>query len=376
MTRVADATAVLERWYPTELAQDWDAVGLAVGSAEAEVRRIGLAVDCTVEVVAEAVAAQAELLVVHHPPFLRGLGTLDLRHPKARLAADLLRGQVAVYVAHTNADVAVNGVVDALADAVGLRERAPLRPAPGAAPSPPMDKIITFVPVADADLVIDALADAGAGRIGDYQRCAFTSSGLGTFTGGPGTTPYVGQAGRVEQVSEARVEMVLPRDRRRGVVEALLAAHPYETPAYDVLELAGLPSTEVGLGRVGRLPRPLPLAELARQVAAGLPATPRGVLVAGDPERMITTVAVQAGAGDDLLDDARQAGADVYVTSDLRHHPATEALAWGDAPALIDISHWAAEWTWLPVAERLVRAELDVDTYVSTLCTDAWGLRA
>ena len=378
---VGDVLELLDALYPPLAAEAWDVVGLAIGSRVQPVTRIAYAVDCTIDVLAEARQAGADLLITHHPPLLRGLTAVDLEHPKGRLVAEALASGVSVLVAHTNADVPRGGVVDALADVVGLGERRPLRPRSASATdgTGTRDKIVTFVPAEHAPAVIDALAAAGAGRIGRYERCAFTSTGEGTFRPRHGATPSVGDIGRTEHVAEIRVEMVLDRSRRRAVRDALLAAHPYEEPAYDVLELVELPSDQrgdgAGLGRVGELTRPTTVAGLARHLAAALPTTARGVSFAGDPGRPVTRVAVQAGAGDDLIDDARAAGAEVYITSDLRHHPAAEALAWPDAPGLIDISHWAAEWTWLPVVQRLLDEALgarSVPTMVSRLCTDPW----
>lgn len=369
--RVGDVADALDALYPPVLAETWDVVGLALGSRAQPVTRMLYAVDCTVAVIDEARAAGADLVITHHPPFLRGLTSVDLESPKGRIVADALSSGLSVLTAHTNADVPRSGVVDALGDVVGLRERRPLRPRP----EPALDKIIVFVPEDHVEVVIDALAAAGAGRIGTYERCAFTSPGHGTFRPTEGAEPFLGQIGESERVAEIRVEMVLDRGRRRVVRDALLAAHPYEEPAYDLLELAALPSADVGLGRVGELDRPTTLGDVADRLAASIPATPRGMNVAGDLERTITRVAVQAGAGDDLLEEARTSGADLYITSDLRHHPASEALAWAEAPALIDISHWAAEWTWLPVAQRQVDEALGdrrAPSTVSRLCTDPW----
>ncbi len=371
---VGDVLELLDALYRPESAEDWDVVGLAFGSRVRPVNAIAYAVDCTTDVLAEARQIGADLLITHHPPLLRGLTAVDLEHPKGRLVADALASGVSVLVAHTNADVPRGGVVDALADVVGLGERRPLRPRPAPA-TDQKDKIVTFVPAEHAPAVIDALAAAGAGRIGRYERCAFTSTGEGMFRPQEGATPSVGTIGRTEYVAEIRVEMVLDRSRRRAVRDALLAAHPYEEPAYDLLELADLPSDAGGLGRVGELARPTTVAGLAQHIAASLPTTARGVSFAGDPSRPVSRVAVQAGAGDDLLDDARLAGAEVYITSDLRHHPAAEALVWPGAPSLIDISHWAAEWTWLPVVQRQVDRALAtrrVPSTVSRLCTDPW----
>jgi len=176
-------------------------------------------------------------------------------------------------------------------------------------------------------------------------------------------------------VDEVRIECVLPRGARPRVVAAMLAAHPYEEPAYDVVELADPGVAETGSGRLGTVPETT-LEEFVRQVADALPRTAQGVRVAGDPDRPVRTVAVCGGAGDFLLDDVRRSGADVYVTSDLRHHPASEFLEHA-GPALVDVAHWAAEWTWLPVVARRVADALGdtVETRVSAICTDPWRAR-
>ncbi len=310
--------------------------------------------------------------MAHHPLLLRGVHAVDVRTPKGRMVTDLISADVALYCAHTNADVGADSTVSSLASALGLQDIRPLRPrAPTAADA--LDALITFVPADELDAVADALTAAGAGAVGDYDRCFFASPGTGHFRPLPGAHPHLGTIGSDERVAEQRLELVLPRDRRSAVVAALYAAHPYEQPAFDLIELAADPTRPAthGLGRVCRLAEETTLAEFAETVADAIPAYPGGVRVGGDPARPIRRVAVQAGAGDDLLDDARAAGVDVYVTSDLRHHPASEALAWPNGPALIDIAHWAAEWTWLPVVARLVEP-LDVRIVISDLCTDPW----
>ncbi len=183
-------------------------------------------------------------------------------------------------------------------------------------------------------------------------------------------------------VPTVRIEAVLPRALRGRVVAALLAAHPYEEPSYDVLELAVAPGgrTSRGHGRIGDLAAPTTLRDFADRVAAALPGTAHGVRVAGDPDRVVRTVAVGSGSGDHLLGEVLGTGADVYLTSDLRHHRAGEFLE-HDGPALVDVAHWAAEWTWLPVVEAKLRAALaqrgaTVETRVSDLVTDPWTFRA
>jgi dinuclear metal center YbgI/SA1388 family protein len=369
---LSDVVAVLDDLYPPVWAEPWDAVGLVCGDPEAVVRRVLFAIDPVAAVAEEAVSSGVDLLVTHHPLFLRAVHGVAATTAKGRVVHKLLTSGVALHVAHTNADVADPGVSDALALTLGLRGLRPLE----VAPADPLDKVVTFVPHADAARVLDALAEAGAGAIGDYTRCAWMVDGLGTFRPEKGAQPTIGSVGRIEEVPETRIEMVLPRGRRHDVVAALLAAHPYEEPAYDVIELANLPGRR-GLGRVGVLSQPESLGEFARRVAAALPATAAGLRITGDPERDVRTVAVCGGAGDSLLATVGSSGADVYLTADLRHHPASEALE-QDGPALIDAAHWATEWPWLPdAANRLVegvreRTGVTVETAVSTLVTDPW----
>ncbi len=220
----------------------------------------------------------------------------------------------------------------------------------------PSTPSVTYVPEADAARVVDALAAAGAGRLGDYERCAFVSAGTGTFSPLPGAHPALGRVGERASVAEARVEMVLARHRRAAVVAALRAAHPYEEPAFALHEQARSAGSR-GLGRVGSWPAAGTLRDLAAHVGDVLPATPHGVRVGGDLDRTVRTVAVCGGAGDDLFGAVRASGADAYVTADLRHHPASEALEHG-APGLVDVSHWASEWPWLADCERLLRDRL------------------
>jgi len=368
--------AVLEGLYPAAGAESWDAVGLVCGDPEQPVRRVLLAVDPTAAVVDEALDWGADLLLVHHPLLLRGVHGVPASTPKGRIVHRLVRGGCALFVAHTNADSASAGVSDALARVLGLADLRPLQPRGAVA----LDKVVLFVPTADADRLVDALAAAGAGVIGDYSRCAWTTTGTGTFRPEPGADPSLGVVGEVALVPETRVEMVLPRRRRDDVVRALRASHPYEEPAFDVLELAD-PGRGTGIGRVGRLQRPLTLERFATEVATALPPTVQGIRVAGRPDALVERVAVCGGAGDDLFDAVRASGADAYVTADLRHHPASEAReAAGDGPPyLVDVPHWASEWPWLAGCESRMLSALaaqgsTVETRVSTARTDPWTL--
>jgi dinuclear metal center YbgI/SA1388 family protein len=361
--RLSDVVAALEELYPPAWAASWDAVGLVCGDPDALVRRVLLAVDPVEAVVQDALAGGFDLLLTHHPLYLRGTTSVAATSPKGRVVHALVRGGCALHVAHTNADVADPGVSDALADRFALRELRPLAPAA----AEELDKLVAFVPTASLDPVLDAVTGAGAGTIGAYDRCAWSTTGTGTFRPGPGASPAVGEVGRVERVPEARLEVVLPRRSRDAVVRALRQAHPYEEPAYDVLELAAAPGGR-GLGRVGELPEPTTLRALTELSARVLPATAWGVRAAGDPARVVRTLAVCGGSGDSLLGEAGRA-ADAYLTADLRHHPASEAP---EGLALLDAAHWATEHPWLADAARRLTAATTVETVVSERVTDPW----
>ena len=372
MPSLQDVVDLVHGWYPPHTADAWDTVGLVSGDPDGDrVARVLLAVDPAPAVAQEAAEWGADLLVVHHPLFLKGVHGVAATTPKGRTLHTLTRAGCALLTAHTNADQAAGGVSEAMADALGLTGTRPLVAAPAAA----TDKLVVFVPADAADRVRSALAEAGAGRIGDYDQASFSSGGEGRFRPLVGADPSVGEVGRPEVVDEVRVEVVLPRRLRGAVVAAALAAHPYEEPAYDVVELGDAGRSVTGTGRIGDV-EPMTLRDFAGRVSAALPATTPGVRVAGDPDRVVRRVALCGGAGDFLLDAVRETDADVYVTSDLRHHPASEFRE-HDGPALVDVAHWAAEWTWLPVLrERLAGALGDtVEIRVSTLVTDPWQFR-
>jgi dinuclear metal center YbgI/SA1388 family protein len=376
--QLRDVTTLMDRWYPPASASDWDAVGLVCGDPGQPVDRIVLAVDPAPAVVEEALAWSADVLVVHHPLLLKGVHSVAATTPKGRVLHELIRGGCGLFAAHTNADAPAGGVNESLAMALGIVEPQVIVPDPG----DPLDKLVTFVPHENAEEVRAAITSAGAGRIGDYDSCTFTSEGEGRFRPLAGATPAIGRVGEAEVVGESRVEAVVARGHRREVLQALREVHPYEEPAYDVFELAdvpGLGGSARGSGRIGRLARPTTLREFAARVKHVLPDTSHGVRVGGDPDRTIETVAVTSGAGDFLLDTVLGTDADVYVTSDLRHHRASEFLEHG-GPALVDVAHWAAEWTWLPVLERTLLGAFEgrgdtVEVRVSTTCTDPWTFR-
>lgn len=265
---VLDVVNALDLRYPRDWAESWDRVGLVLGDFGRRVQRVLCVVDCVPETVDQALDERADLLVAHHPLLLKPVSSIAPDTYKGRIIHRLIRGDVALYAAHTNADIANPGVSDALAARLDLRELRPLVPATG--------------------------PGAGEGR---------------------------------------------------------------------------------GIGRIGELPAPMTLAEFIGFAVVRLPSTAAGIRAAGEPGRMISTVAVSGGAGDPFLVDARRAGVDAYVCADLRHHPASEHLAEG-GPALVDVAHWATERPWLDEVAGWLRGEFDVDVVVSDVDTDPWTVHA
>jgi dinuclear metal center YbgI/SA1388 family protein len=371
--RLRDVIAALDEWFDPRWAESWDAVGLVCGDPDQPVRKMLLAIDAVPQTVTEVVDAGADLLVTHHPLLLTGVHGVPADDPKGGLVHTMIRNEVAHFVVHTNADVAAPGVSDALAKRLGLVDTRPLDPAA----DEPLDKLVVFVPVADAPKLIDALAAAGAGRLGDYERCAWTTDGTGTFRPLQGASPAIGSVGAIEEVAEARVEMVLPPRLRHDVVTALRAAHPYEEPAFDLFAQAPVPGRR-GLGRVGELPEPMSVEQFVAYAAHGLPPTAWGLRAAGDPNSPVRTVAAAGGSCGNLVENARSAGADVFLTADFKHHHVIEAVTerGAGAMALVDAAHWATEAPWLDAAADALRARFGtaVDVRVSTQVTDPWTM--
>lgn len=368
---VADWMALVEDRYPPGTAAEWDEVGLHVGGGDWPVERVLVALDVTGGVLDEAAAGPPTLLLAHHPLLFSPLGRLTPDTADGRLALAAARRGVAVAAAHTNLDVAADGAgtSDPVADLIGLEERRSLTTADGGDGT---TKLVTFVPPEDVEAVVDALAAAGAGRIGDYERCSFRVRGTGTFRPGADSDPHSGEVGADNTVDELRVEMEVPGGALAGVVDALEAAHPYEEVAYDLYPT--VTAGRLGLGWVGELAEPTALRALAATVRDDLPAP--HLRFAGQPDRVIRRAAVVGGAGDSLIGAARAAGADVLVTGDLRHHPTLDALQVG--LALVDAGHHATEAAAMPAwVDRLTAAagdrDLEAEVIASTVHTGPWN---
>jgi dinuclear metal center YbgI/SA1388 family protein len=333
MMTVANVVDFLERFAPPSLAADWDNVGLLLGDAAAPVQQIMTCLTVTPETAAEAIQAQTQLIVSHHPILFRSVKRLTTATPEGRMLLMLACAGTAVYSPHTAFDDTQDGINDILARQFGLTEVGPLRrrPAPGQC------KIVVFVPDADLPRVSDALFAAGAGVIGQYSECSFRLAGTGTFFGSDAANPTVGEKGRREEVSEWRLEAVCPEGSVDAAVAAIRRAHSYEEPAFDIYPLR--PSPGSGSGRVGRLPRSVPLADLM-ETAKGVFKLKRMQYV-GDAKRPVERLAVACGAGGDFIADAARAGAQALLTGEARFHDCLAAQALD--LALLLPGHFASE---------------------------------
>jgi len=367
--RLADVIEVLDEAYPPRLAQSWDSVGLACGDPDDVLNSVTVAVDATAAVVDEV--PEAGLLLAHHPLLLRGVDTVAASTPKGALVHRLIRTGRSLFTAHTNADSAAPGVSDALAHTLGLTVEAVLEPL--ASPAD-LDKWVIYVPRENAESVQAAVFEAGAGHIGDYSYCSWSVTGIGQFLPHDGASPAVGSVGTVERVTEDRFEVVAPARARAAVLAAMRAAHPYEEPAFDIFALVPPPG-DTGLGRIGTLAHPEPLRSFVSRVSAALPQTSWGVRAAGNPDMLVSRVAVCGGAGDSLLATAAAAGVHAYVTADLRHHPADEHRRASDV-ALIDVAHWASEFPWCNQAADILRSRFGaaLPVRVCAIRTDPWNM--
>jgi dinuclear metal center YbgI/SA1388 family protein len=333
MPTVADVAAYLDRFAPPASAAEWDNVGLLAGDPADPAERVMTCLTVTPDVAAEAVTEKVQFVVAHHPVLFRGAKRLTPATPDGRVLLPLLRHGVAVYSPHTAFDNCPGGINDGLAKRLGLTDVEPLRRRDGRREC----KLVVFVPDSDLAKVSDAVFAAGAGVIGQYEQCSYRLAGTGTFFGTDATNPTVGAKGRREEVSEWRLEVVVPEGKVDAVVAVMRAAHSYEEPAYDVYPLRPAPGP--GEGRVGELAAPVSLSELARTVKAKLSA---GFLqLVGDPGKSVKRVAVACGAAGEFLTDAMKASADAFLTGEMRFH---DCLAARDAGVGVLLpGHYATE---------------------------------
>jgi len=334
--KVKDIASAIKNMIPLELALDWDNVGLLVGDAKKEVKKVLMTIDITKDVIAEAKKLKADMILSYHPVIWDGLKTVTADGPGS-IVYELIKSNIAVFSVHTAVDIMFGGVNDGLAEMIGLTNTKPIGDFV-ANPSANNYKLVVFVPQKSLAAVTNAIFKAGAGAIGNYSNCGFASQGVGSFRPLEGANPTIGKQGKVEKVNEIRFEAIVPAEKVEDCVQAMKKAHPYEMPAYDCLKLHGSPD-KFGLGRIGKLDKPAQLTEIVKKIKKTTGAKAFGFI--GKEKRLIKTAAVCAGSCGKIINSVISQNVDLYLTGEIKHH---EALAAKEAGiSCICLSHTVSE---------------------------------
>lgn len=330
--KISEIIHAIETLAPTAYQESYDNAGLLCGERGATATGVLLSLDCTEAVIAEAVEKGCNLVISHHPLLFSAIKRLTPTGHVERTLISAIRNNVAIYACHTNLDNVKNGVNRLICDKLGINELRILSPQRGV-----LKKVVTFVPETHLEAVREALFAAGAGHIGDYDQCSFSHTGEGTFRGSEGTNPFLGMPGTLSREPERRLEVVTDHAKVNAVVGALLSAHPYEEPAYDIYALDNV-HPAVGSGMVGVLEREMDVTEFLEHVKKTLECQVlRHTALTG---KTVRKVAVCGGSGRFLMKNAIAAGADAYVTADFKYHEFFEVEG---RLLLVDAGHWETE---------------------------------
>ena len=330
MVTIQDIISAIEELAPVALQESYDNTGMQVGESSLPATGAVLCVDVTEDVVDEAVALGANLIIAHHPLLFRGLKRITGSSYIERIVMKALRNHVAIYAAHTNLDaVAVNY---RWAEMLGLAHAEVLQPV-----SNMLLKLVTYVPVAQAESVKQALFAAGAGSIGKYDSCSFTSDGIGSFRAGAGTHPFCGTVGELHHEQECRIEVVLPRYLKSRIVKTLFHVHPYEEPVCDFLSLDN-DWRQVGHGIVGNLPDEVSALDFLFSLKQTIPCG--SIRHTARKEQRVRRVALCGGGGSFLIDNAVAAKADIFVTGEIGYH---HFFGYENTIILAEIGHYESE---------------------------------
>lgn len=357
--KIKQIAVEIEKIAPPNLALDWDNVGLLVGDANRNVKNILLTIDVTKDVVAEAKKLKTDLILSYHPVIWDDLKSITNTGPGS-IVYELVRNRIAVYSIHTAFDIVNGGVNDLLAEIVGIADAEPIGDYVEN-PAGVYYKLIMFVPLDSVNTVAEAVFEAGAGAIGNYSKCSFQAEGTGTFVPNKGATPAIGKKGKLEKVNEIKLESIVPADKIAPVIEAMRKAHPYETPAFDVLRHYDVESV-FGLGRIGRLAKPASLTKIIGNIKKVTGAKAIGII--GPERRTVKTAAVCAGSCGKIINSVITGGCDLYLTGELKHHHALAAAEAG--LTCICLSHTVSErFAFKNLAKRLKKQLKDVTIAIS-----------
>ena len=364
----SDICRAMDKIAPLSTAEDWDNVGLLVGREGKAVTTVLLCIDLTQSVLNEAIDNDVDMIIAYHPTIFKPLTRITA--DSSPIVYEAITHDIAIYSPHTALDVAQGGTNDVLAELIGLSDLRSLKDA--SLNNIKSYKIVTFVTSDNTQEITEAATQAGAGIIGNYSKCTFMSPGVGTYQGNDASCPTIGNKNELSSVEETRIEMICPEKVVFQVASAIKEAHSYEEPPVDIYPLLQT-SDSNGMGRAGRLQRPLPQKKLIADIKKKLNLKKINAAFAGDDERMIGTVAVAAGSCGAMWKSALEAGAGLYVTGELRHHDALAAVNSG--MTVLCTGHSNSERPTLPIlASRLKELAPGLETIISEIDRDPFSI--
>ncbi|TYQ15560.1 UNVERIFIED_CONTAM: dinuclear metal center YbgI/SA1388 family protein [Acetivibrio alkalicellulosi] len=346
--RFKDIIKFMEIYAPSNLAEDYDNVGLIIGGRDNEIKRIMVCLDVTTKVVDKAVEKSINLIISHHPLIFKGLKRINEDDIKGEIIHKLIKNNIGVYCAHTNLDVADGGINEYLAKTLELSDIKNLKNYK----TESLYKVVVFVPEESVDLVRQSMSSKGAGWIGNYSDCTFMTKGTGTFNPLEGSNPYIGSKHKLEHVEEIRLETIVPKNKLNGVINAMIKAHPYEEVAYDVYQL-NMDGKSYGFGKIGMLKEPISFHDFIKSVKEKLDI--KNLRVIGRVEKDIEKVAVFCGSYDEGLNHMVKSKADILVTGDVKYHNAMDMVQM--EMCVIDAGHFNTEKIVVPMLVDVLSKE-------------------
>jgi len=352
--RAIDIINLLNQWAPSYLIDEWDNTGFQIGDLDKEVKKVLISLDLSREVFEKAVEEGAQMIITHHPIIFKPLKAIRKGNYKEGLIYDIIKADMVVYNAHTNLDLTIGGVNDALAHLLEIKNIQPLK----VVYEEPLYKLVVFVPNSHAELIRQVLGDAGAGWIGNYSHCTYNVEGVGTFLPQENTNPFIGEAGRLEKVDETRIETIVKEKDLKEVVNKMIKAHPYEEVAYDIYPLKNRGHI-YGYGRIGEIDEK-PLLDYLDMVKKQLDIG--HLTVYGKMDRLVNRVAICGGSGSSFIYDAYLKGAQIYITGDVKYHEAQYGTELG--LTIIDAGHYHTEKVILPVIKGYLEEKIEEDIVI------------
>jgi dinuclear metal center YbgI/SA1388 family protein len=332
MATIKDVVTYLESFAPLSLQESYDNAGLIVGDFTGQVKGILISLDCTEDIISEAIANKCNLVISHHPVVFNGIKKLNGKTFVERTVIKAIKNEIAIYAIHTNLDNVLNGVNRKIGEKIGLTNLRILSPKKNQ-----LRKLVTFCPDEQAEKVRSALFEAGCGSIGKYDECSFNTQGIGTFRALEGANPYTGKVGIRHSEAETRIECIFQAHHESKILKALFLSHPYETVAYDIYALENY-NQDIGSGMIGELTEGVEEKEFLKKLKSAMQT--QCIRHTALLDKKVKKVAICGGSGSFLLEDAIQSGADVFVTADYKYHQFFDA----DRRIIIaDIGHYESE---------------------------------